>query len=41
MQGPADLSSQRGFSLVAERESEVERSPKFDPKKTRRAASLR
>src|ERR1700674_3485916 len=41
IQGPADLSSQRGFSLVVERESEVERSPKFDPKKTRQAASLR
>src|SRR5258708_12466718 len=34
IQGPADLSSQGGFSLVVERKSEVERSPKFDRKKT-------
>ena len=34
IQGPADLSSRHGFSLVVERKSEVEPSPKSDGRKT-------
>src|SRR5258708_7500615 len=34
IQGPADFFLPGGFSFVVERKSEVERSPKFDRKKT-------